>query len=159
MNYFTRRAVVDDLNGILHVFQSSITDISDSKYNQLQKEAWIQKGLSNNSKWIKAISEQYFLVVLGSNEVIAFSSLLNSNYIYYLYVLPAYQRKGIAKKMYKEMLDCSLKAQVKTISTDSSEAALPFFLKQGFKVVEKRIFKTNRVLMHNYLMEIELRLI
>ncbi|MEM6526104.1 MAG: GNAT family N-acetyltransferase [Bacteroidota bacterium] len=143
-----RTAAGSDLDTILELFIKSIRHTCKNDYSYEQINAWIAS-VKDRDKWLKRISEQYFILIEVTNRLAGFASLANSNYIDLMYVHPHFKRQGIATSLIRELLASTNASE---ITTDASISAEPFFEKHGFEVVKENRFKLRGVEITNYRM-------
>ena len=147
-----RRATPDDLSEILKVFKEAIETLASKDYEPEQVAAWTAS-VNNTSRWLTAIEEQYFLLVLANDIIAGFGSLQNGNYLDFLFVNKDYTGKGIATRLLSELEQETLRKGKMKISAYVSKTALGFFQKKGFTLIRENDVKRGNVRIDNYYME------
>jgi putative acetyltransferase len=150
-----RRGQLGDLAELQKLFLDTITEVCRADYNEDQIHAWIfeTKSNENRQRWIDILENQFVLVAQNRNEIVGFITLYNGHYIDLLYVHKGYQRKAIAKSLYKK-IEHEARRQNQTILTANvSITARPFFEEIGFKVLNEQTVLLKNVELTNYKME------
>ena len=150
-----RNAILSDLNEIQELFVQTIESVCKNDYNSDQINVWIS-GVSNIERWHEVIDTQFVLLAIIENKISGFGTLKNGNYIDLFYIHKDFQRKGIAQRILSELE--AKKQHSKSITSEVSITAKPFFEKKGFvvKAEQKNILLGVEII--NYKMEKELNL-
>ncbi|WP_409417510.1 GNAT family N-acetyltransferase [Flavobacterium sp. PS2] len=157
MNF--RKATISDLQELQELYIETIKHVCKDDYNPVQIDVWIS-GVDNTERWIEVINTQFVLLAIIQNKITGFGTLKDGNYIDFFYIHKEYQRQGIADRILTEL---ELEAKKypdalgqKTITSDISITAKPFFEKKGFIVkAEQRNIRLGVELI-NYKMEKDL---
>ena len=150
MNF--RNAIISDLKEMQELYIETIKHVCKNDYNPAQIEAWIS-GVNNTDRWLEVINTQFVLLAITENKIAGFGTLKNSNYIDFFYIHKDFQRQGIADRILTELEIEAKKHHSKTITSDISITAKPFFEKKGFVVkAEQRNIRLGVELV-NYKME------
>ena len=150
MNF--RNAIISDLKEMQELYIETIKHVCKNDYNPAQIEAWIS-GVNNTDRWLEVINTQFVLLAIIEDKIVGFGTLKNSNYIDFFYIHKDFQRQGIADKILTELEIEAKKHHSKTITSDISITAKPFFEKKGFVVkAEQRNIRLGVELV-NYKME------
>ena len=147
-----RRAGVNDLESILELFVDTILTINARDYSAEQTKAWAN-GAKKTERWLKKITEQYFLIAEINSEPAGFASITTNGYLDFLFVSKDHQRKGIAQNLYNELEKFAYENHFIKISSDVSATARPFFLKQGFTLKLEQQVVIEGIMVTNYKME------
>ncbi len=145
-----RRATTGDLSEILDLFSGSVKQIGQQDYEPKQIAAWAAS-VHNQSRWQRAMSDQYFLVAVSNEIIVGFGSL-EQEYLDFLYVHQNHQRQGIANLLYKVLEQEAARAGHRQITTDASKTAQGFFIRQGFDVIKENRKQIKGVELTNYRM-------
>lgn len=129
MNF--RKATISDLKEMQELYIETIKHVCKNDYNPAQIEAWIS-GVKNKDRWLEVINTQFVLLAIIENKIAGFGTLKDSNYIDFFYIHKDFQRLGIADKILTELETEAKKHHSKTITSDISITAKPFFEKKGF---------------------------
>ena len=135
-----RRANANDVLEIAKLFHDTITNVNIKDYNEKQINIWAS-GHLNTDRWIKSISEQYFIVCEECNDITGFASITEKGYLDFMYVHKDHQGKGIATIMLGELEKFADENNVKEIWAHVSITARPFFKKRGYVIAKEFITK------------------
>ncbi|MDQ6470517.1 GNAT family N-acetyltransferase [Flavobacterium sp. LHD-80] len=154
MNF--RKATISDLLEMQKLFVQTIQSVCKNDYNPDQINAWVS-GAENTQRWVDVIEKQFVLLAIIENKIAGFGTLKDSNYIDLFFIHKDFQRKGIANKIFNELELEAKNHHSKSITSDVSITAKPFFEKKGFavKTIQKNIVKGVEII--NYKMEKELK--
>lgn len=168
-----RQYQTEDAKHALAIFSQAILDIDQSQYSFAQKRAWlgaIGSDLKHNidnprqlAIWQQRLDKTKPLIATIENIVIGFIEYLidqdqygqfksGDAYVDCLYIHPKYQRQGVAQLLYYEVGLSLIKNNIANVWVHASKLAHPFFLKQGFEVVEPQAVKRHNVTLERYLM-------
>ncbi len=150
-----RVATTRDTNKIIELAQASILEIASNNYTPEQTKVWANR-LERPNRISNAVAEQHFIVAELEHEIIGFGSILNGDYIDFLYVHPLHVKNGVATTIFKPLIAHAHKHKTKTITSDVSKTARPFFEKKGFKVLREQENKMGNEILVNYKMELKL---
>ncbi len=81
-----------------------------------------------------------------------FGSLENENYIDLIYVHKYHLRKGIANRILDSLKNKAEEYGTKSLSSDVSKTAVPFFKRNGFRLLKENEFDLSGVLISKYQM-------
>lgn len=142
-----------DYLSVKEVFISAIEFGTDDFYSEEQRSAW-KKSVENKELWLRKIRDDYFLVAEDkTGKLIGFGSLSWDGYLDLLYTHPDYQRQGVAKVLFKDLLKAARKQQYDRIYSDVSHWAKPFFEAHGFLEIAENEVERNGVKLTNFRME------
>lgn len=144
-----RKAGIGDKQMLQTLYVETIKNACRADYNSEQLSAWA-RGIENEQRWNSILAEQYFLIATIGLETVGFGSLENGDYIDFLYVHHAHLRKGIARIIYKALVEEAKRQGKNNLSSDVSKTARPFFEQQGFEVVRENINKIHGIEIINY---------
>lgn len=145
-----RRAGKEDLPVIQEIFREAIDKSCGSDYSPPQIKAW-QSRAADTKRWIGRIQSDYFLIAEIDGQIAGFGSSKN-NYLDVLYVSPNHLRKGVARKLFNELIREMLRQGQREAFVDASITARPFFVKQGFQVEHENKVAIGGIELINYRM-------
>ncbi len=151
MNVVIRKAEAHDVEEIIRVCQHSILNACTHEYSPVQRKAW-SVAVDNKDRLLKAIQDQYFLVAVLDDEIVGFGSIHNGEYIDFLYVAANHLRKGIADRIYEELVSESRRKNSSYLWANVSKTARPFFERKGFEVEKENVRHLQGVEIVNYRM-------
>lgn len=135
MVYDIRRALHSDAEDIIHAHVESIRRICSKDYTPQQIEAWSGRKF-RIPLWEDTIDRDYVWVVTYKNKVHGFGHFAvmdNENgEVMGLYLTPEICGKGLAKKLFEEILKIAYKQQLKKINLHATITARGFYERLGF---------------------------
>lgn len=147
-----RQAGLHDLPVLHELYTETIRTVCAGDYDQAQLNAW-KLSVTNESRWVNAVREQFFLVAEADENIVGFGSLKDGYYIDFMYSHKNYQSLGIAGKLLGE-LELEAKRQGKNeLVSDVSKTACSFFEKRGFVVEKENLNIVRGVEIINYRMK------
>lgn len=149
-----RTAGIEDLPALHQLYTETIRHTCKNDYNADQIDVWVSS-IENTSRWINAITTQYFLVAEIDHQLAGFASLKDGNYLDFMYVNKDFLRRGVANKLFQELLREATRLKTNGLSSDVSKTARPFFEKKGFKVVKKNTNLIKGIEIVNFRMVLE----
>lgn len=146
-NFLLRKYVPSDIGGILHVFESSVTELCANDYSPAQIRAWIN--CADERKWSAEFLSRHTTVAVCGDEIIGFCDTEENGHIDRLYVSPEHAGKGVGASLIKdaESFLCG-----KEIRVEASVTAKPFFQKLGYRVIEAQRVQRHGETLINYKM-------
>lgn len=99
-NFLLRKYVPSDIGGILHVFESSVTELCASDYSPAQIRAWIN--CADERKWNAEFLSRHTAVAVIDDEIIGFCDTEENGHIDRLYVSPEHAGKGVGASLIKD---------------------------------------------------------
>lgn len=131
----TRKAEARDIGGMTTVFASAVENTS-KVYTVNQRAAWVSQGL-RPAFWEELLRTQYVLVCFEMNVLCGLISFSSRGEISMLYVLPEYQRKGVATRLISEITEHAHEEGYAHVRVDASFYLRPLLLKLGYEIVEE----------------------
>jgi len=147
-----RNVIPVDLEKITSLFRDTITEINRRDYNEEQIKVWAG-GADKKDRWLKRISEQFFICAEAENSIIGFGSITKEGYLDLLYVHKDYQGKGVASSLLSEMIHFAKTNGVSEIVSDVSLTARNFFELNGFSILKEQKVVIENVELVNYQMK------
>lgn len=132
-----RNGKLEDLTELQQLFVDTVKAICRNDYNAEQIKVWTS-GVENIERWERILKTQYVLVAEKENKIVGFATLENGNYIDLFYVHKDFERKGIAKKLYKKIEAETRRQQQTKLTSDVSKTAKPFFKHIGFEEIKEQ---------------------
>jgi len=141
-----------DLPALIATFTASVHGLAAPFYTPEQITAWAPVA-PDSEFWTNRMASLPTLVIESNGVIVGFAVYDPGGYVDFLYVHPAFVRRGIATLLYRHMESVLRAAAIARISTHASLAARAFFERQGFKVdaeesVECRGATLQRFAMH-----------
>lgn len=143
-----RPAKISDLDELQELFVNTIESVCNQDYDPIQRKAWTSS-VENKERWTSIISNQLVIVAEIQDKIVGFITLKDGIHVDLLYVHKDFQRKGIAQSLYSKI---ESKAESNILTSDVSITAIPFFEKNGFKIVERQAVKRKDTSLVNFKM-------
>lgn len=123
-----------DLATIASLFTVSVHELGASHYDLSQREAWapIPPDLET---WATRLASLHTLLASEGSKLVGFISYELNGHIEFLYTGPGFERRGVASLLYQHVQNALSGIE---LFTEASVVAKPFFLRQGFYVVEEQ---------------------
>lgn len=146
-NFLLRKYVPSDIGGILHVFESSVTELCANDYSPAQIRAWIN--CADERKWNSEFLSRHTAVAVIDDEIIGFCDTEENGHIDRLYVSPEHAGKGVGASLIK---NAESFLSGKEIRVEASVTAKGFFEKLGYRVIEAQRVQRHGETLINYKM-------
>lgn len=147
-----RKAVLSDLPEMKELFRGTIMEVCASEYDADQRAIWASSS-EKTERWNGLITEQFVLLAVKGDVIVGFGSLLNGNYLDFMYVHKDYQRQGIADLLLTALEEEAKRQKTQVITSDISKTARPFFEKKGYLVLAEQQNQRGDLVLINYKME------
>ncbi|UWQ97163.1 GNAT family N-acetyltransferase [Rhodobacteraceae bacterium M385] len=135
------------------LFHRAVREGAAQKYDPAQCEAW-SPAPPTGEGWRARIEEAETIVAERDGTLLGFMTLdIETGFLDFAYVSPEYMGKGVASALYAVIEG---RARVKghlTLETEASLLAEPFFLRQGWRLVQRQEVERNGVKIPNVRME------
>jgi len=138
-----------DLNDITQLFEETIKRVAKYDYSPQEIASW-SDGAKNTDNWFKRIDTHYFLLVKVENKLVGMASIDSSGYLDVLYVHHNHQGQGIASSLLSRMEEKALKDGHRSVTSDVSITAKPFFIHKGYKIIRPQLVLCRGVVLRNY---------
>jgi putative acetyltransferase len=145
-------ADITDLPAMQNLFVETITYVCSKDYTPDQIKIWTSS-IENTQRWTDIIVKQYVQIAWIDGKIVGFGSLDKGNYIDLMYVHKDYQGQGVANAIYTALEQEAIRQGSKSITSDVSFTAKPFFEKKGFIALQKQTFVKQRIEISNFKME------
>lgn len=138
-----------DLDELLTLFYETVHTVNARDYTPTQLDAWAPC-TPDRARWACTLQGHTSLVAVERGQIIGFGDMDDTGYLDRLYVHKDHQRQGVATALC-DALEASVAAPVFT--THASLTAVPFFTRQGYRVLHARQVECRGVTMTNFAME------
>ena len=141
----------EDIESVLKLFYDTVHSVNSKDYNNEQLKAWAPKEL-DRLKWIESLNRNYSIVAEENTQIIGFGDIDSTGYLDRLYVHKNHQGKKVASNLINALENYIFKKGVKSIITDASITAKPFFEKNGYEVIKEQQVELRGQLFTNFKM-------
>lgn len=131
---------------ITSLFQRAVRNIASRDYDPTQIAAWLS---IDESAWRRKLADADTRVAWLDNQPIGFIAG-KAGYIDLLFVSPDVQRRGVASALLARL---ERDMAVDRLSVHASITAKPFFLRQGYRVIERESVTVRGAQFTRYAME------
>ena len=141
-----RQMDIDDVAPVFHLGEALFrAEESPNTYRTWDKYEVVELFYADSEYCLVASLEDEIVGFCLGNTITKTHSAWKYGYLVWLGVAPAFQRSGVAEKLFRRFKDIMLKHNVRMLVADTEEENLPalkFFRKQGFRNPQKHIYLT-----------------
>jgi len=141
-----------DLEQIATLFHDSVHQVAGADYNARQLDAWAPPGF-DRSRWQDRLAGEEVVVAEFAVGLAGFCAWTGQGYLDLLFVHPSCLRRGVATALLAEAEQFLRAHQVARVHTQASITAQPFFLRQGYRLVQHQTVHVRGVDLPNAVME------
>lgn len=155
MDLILRKYKPTDCQALAELFYDTVHAVCKDDYSEKQLYAWAT-GTVDLIRWNQSFRSHYTIVAEINGNIAGFGDIDSNGYLDRLYVHKDYQRRGIGSSI------CSILENMVNsdkIITHASITAKGFFEKRGYKVIKEQQVKRQGIILTNYIMELQSRLI
>lgn len=144
----------DDAAFLASIYHEAVQRVGRDYYTPDQVQVWSPQPVSTDT-FIARVSDgrSVFVAVDDEDMPIAFIELEFDGHIDCFYCHPDFVGTGVGAALYDRLERAARSAGIARLYVEASEAARGFFLRKGFRLIERREFERSNVLIHNYSME------
>jgi putative acetyltransferase len=142
----------DDLPALTQLFHDTIHTVAAAHYSAEQRAAWAP-AQPDLERWRAKLAAEITVIAEDASAIVGFCSWTPDGYLDFLFVHHAHQGRGIARALCAEAERDLAGRGVRRIHTQASVTAQPFFLRQGFRVVQPQTVRVRGVDLPNAVME------
>lgn len=140
------------LDEMLRLFYNTVHSVNAKDYNSEQLDNWAPEAI-DKKKWEERLSNNVCLVTFHENKIVGFGELSEEGGIDTMFVHKNFQGKKIASRILEELTGYAHDHDLRTLTTEASITAKPFFERHGFKVVKVQKNHYNKMIFINYKMK------
>ncbi|WP_296934740.1 GNAT family N-acetyltransferase [uncultured Marinobacter sp.] len=146
-----RPAAKTDLPSIVSLFTDSVHQLAARSYTPEQRAAWAPE-VPDEEQWRSRLAKVETLIAESDGTMAGFISFTASGHIEFLFTAPTFSRRGVASLLCEAAVERLLGRGVRTLTTDASLEARPFFESRGFSVVEDQTVERDGVQLQRFAM-------
>ena len=139
-----RRYKLGEEGAIWGVYFAATRESVARDYHPDLVERWAPRN-QDMKAWGERLAQKNPFIAIVDGQIVGMAEMEADGFIDYFYVHPRWQDKGIGKALLATLEGEAAKAGMRTVFADVSVTAQPFFLSQGFRIIEA---KSNVVLGH-----------
>jgi putative acetyltransferase len=140
------------LDEMLRLFYNTVHTVNAKDYNTEQLENWAPE-LIDKKKWEERLTNNVCRVTICNKQIVGFGELSEEGGIDTMFVHKNHQGKKIASRILQDLTDYAHEHSFKTLTTEASITARPFFESHGFKVVKTQKNHYKNMVFINYKMK------
>lgn len=149
-DFHIRRYQPSDADALAEVFRRSVLELGPRRYTPLQVSAWAANGPTADTLQAKLGDGRVCLVVEHEEQPVAFADLEADGHIDFFYCDPKAAGTGAASELAAALFAEAEKQGIERLYSEVSETARGFFMRQGFRMLERRDLTVGGVDIHNY---------
>lgn len=146
-----RQFITGDEIALFRVFFSAVHKIASRDYTAEQVNAWAPTDI-DQQLWAAHMRNLRPFVVEIDKEIVGYADLQPDGYIDHFFVSGAYARQGAGTLLMKRIHEEARRLGLKQLTSNVSKTAEPFFIRQGFEVVERKSPVLRGVVLQNAFM-------
>jgi len=132
-----RRYRPEDWNEVIKLLYDTVHSINSADYTEIQLDAWVP-GDMNLPELQNRLLSTYSVVAEMDSIVVGFGNAASIGYLDCLYTHRDYQRIGVASLIADDIENYFYRNGIRSITTDASITAKPFFKNRGYTVISKQ---------------------
>ena len=140
---------------LLELFRDTVHRVNCRDYTPSQLAAWAPIDYPSDP-WCARFEGRVAFVAEIDAVLVGFVDMTPSGHLDRLFVSADYQRKGIGRHLVEAIIESANALHLKTITTEASITAKPFFLSQGFVVVTEQTVACRTENLTNFKMQLTL---
>lgn len=140
-----------DLDAVLRCFHRSVHGIAARHYTRAQLAAWAPD-IPDRKMWTERLRTGRTLLAEADGALAGFVRAEESGYIDVMYVDPAFERRGVGRRLLMEACQWATSGGASRLHSEVSLAARPLFEALGFRVEAEQTVERRGVRFVNYRM-------
>lgn len=133
MNYVIKDYEEEMLAELIDLFYETVHTVCIGDYNEDQLERWAPKQADLVS-WKQRLANNLCKVAFINSVLVGFAELTSDGHVDTMYVHKDFQHRGIAGALLNELQHIAAENEFRTLTTEASITAKPFFEKYGFEI-------------------------
>jgi N-acetylglutamate synthase-like GNAT family acetyltransferase len=132
-----RNYEIEDTEQIIKLFYETVHEVNIQDYTKAQVDAWAPVD-SDRENWVKSLSKKFTFVATEGETIVGFGELETNGHIDRFYCHKDFQRKGVGRQILEQIEAKAKELGLKSIFTEASITAKPFFENQNFVVIKQQ---------------------
>jgi putative acetyltransferase len=137
------------------VFHRAVREGASCRYDRSQVEAWAPD-VPVGPLWEERLALADTVVAVEGDDRLGFMNLDDNGYLDMAFVLPEHMGQGVSDLLYAVLESRARARGIKTLTTQASLLAEPFFARHGWRIVRRQEVEMGGVVLENAWMEKDL---
>jgi putative acetyltransferase len=133
-----------DLSAVVTLFQRTVREVNARDYSPFQISAWAPDPPDLDA-WSKRLSSGAVFVAERHGDIVGFIRIEANGNLDLLYVAAEFQRQGVAKALFDQVLSWASSRGIKRFVSEVSVTAKPFFERVGFRVLRSQVIERHGI--------------
>ena len=147
-----RKATLADIQEIKDLFANTVLTVNRKDYTEEETADWAACG-ERPGHWERLVNDLHFIVATNAEgHIMGFAAIHRDGYLHSLFTHKDHQRQGVATRLLRLMESHAMANGAKTITSEVSITARPFFEHNGYTVVSEQKAQANKLRLTNYKM-------
>lgn len=147
-----RKATLADIQEIKDLFANTVLTVNRKDYTEEETADWAACG-ERPGHWERLVNDLHFIVATNAEgHIIGFAAIRHDGYLHSLFTHKDHQRQGVATRLLRLMESHAMANGAKTITSEVSITARPFFEHNGYAVVSEQKAQAHKLRLTNYKM-------
>ena len=147
-----RKATLADIQEIKDLFANTVLTVNRKDYTEEETADWAACG-ERPGHWERLIGNLHFIVATNADgHIMGFAAIRSDGYLHSLFTHKDHQRQGVATRLLRLMESHAMANGAKTITSEVSITARPFFVRRGYVVEAEQQVRARRLWMTNFRM-------
>jgi putative acetyltransferase len=142
----------NDAREIAELFHDTVHSINSRDYTREQLSVWAPHEI-DYEHWERRLSRKRPIVAEMNEKIVGFAELDPDGHIDCFYVHKDYQRRKIGQQMLDRLTGSAKARAIRRLYAEVSMTAVPFFEKNGFRMIRGNTILKDGVQLGNYVME------
>ncbi len=128
----------EDCPAVVALFSRAVHQLGRRDYSEAQVRAWAP-GTPDLGRWATLLGERETWTAWIGQRLAGFADLEADGHLDHLYVDPDFERRGVARALYEQVVEAAQRKGLARLYTEASITALPAFNRFGFCTIEGQI--------------------
>jgi putative acetyltransferase len=142
-----------DAQDLAQIYYNTIHQVNAKDYSKIQLDAWAPENSGQAEYWVKKLEKTNPLVAISNGTIVGFAEFEPNGHIDCFYCHHQWVGIGVGTALMNAIHEIARDQKIAKIFVEVSITALPFFEKQGFKILEKQTVFIKDIGLINFKME------
>lgn len=154
LKFEIRSGTAHDAEELTLLYHEAVHGIGSLYYSEEQARAWSPEPPDPDGFRARMIDGRTFLVAVAEDgRLLAYGDVERDGHIDHLYARPQAAGTEVVRRLYERLETSAKERHLRRMYVEASEPASRFFLKRGWRIIERTDFEILGVPIHNYRME------